>query len=205
VDILRAAAEWDAICNRSGGTPAALILLTLLTTGNRPTALFAANVEDLEHTSRGTHIRLPAPKGKKFNGFAAITPELAAMLTSDLKRRNAQLGEPLFAAPNGGRLDTGNVFKRVFLPAQCLAIVKRNWPGEKGCDPAEVAFGIARGVLRGIDGVRPSSELKQRRRALRMALAFKLIEQLRPVVERVRRGRTIAAKGRVPEAIAHLT
>jgi integrase len=192
VALLRAAAEWDQLCHRAGSL-STLIILTLLGTGNRPGAVFKATVQDLFRVTQGWKIRLPEGKGKKFNGAAMIPAELATLLQMDIARRNAKPSDPLLASPQNEFLDVGNVFKRCFLPALCLSIVKSNWPDEvpENIDPADVSFAIARGILKGDDGAPPRDREKLRERALKAELVAKLANDLKPVVERVRRGRTM--------------
>jgi len=178
--IFSAADDIDDFLGRSSS--ARLVLTTVLLTGNRPSAIYAANVEDIKED----RLALPPGHGCKKNGAATLPVEFIAQLESDIARRKAKRADPLLLSPKGHRVDLLNMnddFKRYM----ALAFVKLEWPkGEQvteTIDPMDVEYFLSFAKHRGVDGVpsRDPEKIKQRAEYQQRvtALANKISESVR--------------------------
>ena len=202
--ILAAAKEWDGFLGRRHSTE--LILRVLPTAGNRPGAVLAATVGDLQED----RIKLPPGNGKKLNGACTLPPELVAELRLQSRERGA--GEPLLLSSEGNSLcavvhakgrrawrkaDLSNVAKRVFQPAAVLAFVREAWPNAdpnaRECEPVEVASAVLRGHARGFDGPAPKDPVRVEARRRKLEVIEALAARLEPHVEAKLKGRPFYA------------
>ena len=184
--ILKAAQDLDGKFIRSNST--AIIFATLLTTGNRPTAVCGVAVGNFD----GKRIGLPPGVGNKLNGIAAVPDGLAA----DIYRSLAMRGRPakaerLFMASRGGAIDRRNI-QNDFKLSAALAFVRQLWPNnEPTADQFDVALGVQRGTLPKIDGKPPTTVETKARRADHIAANERVFRKLREPVEALLKGRPL--------------
>lgn len=136
-DIVAASDELDGYLARP--FPFGILIVALLVTGNRPGAVFRARIGDFT----GDRIILPPGIGKKRNGKATVTPELATEVRRYLALRgNPGPDQPLFVTHRGQPIDKRNI-QDDFRLAATLAFVQRNWPvgAPSIVKPMEVALG----------------------------------------------------------------
>ena len=161
--ILAAADEYDGLLGHSHSSR--IVFTALLVSGNRPGALFAAKVGDLS-TDR---IVLPPGNGIKRNGMSTIPPAFI----DELRRYSAgrEHDSSLLLSHQGEPIDRVNI-GRYFQRCMTLAFVNLCWPKDNlqaaETDPAEVAFLIYNGRLKGFDGPRPIKEKKIAKREAHM-------------------------------------
>jgi hypothetical protein len=187
--IIKASKEWDTYWGREHGTD--LTLLTLPTSGNRPGAVFAATVADLQ----ADRIRLGPGQGKKNNGACTLPVELIARLRLASQHRG-QTGL-LLVSPDGSPLDMANFGKRSFKPAAILAFTHELWPHAKPeareCTPIDVAAAILHGKAPGFDGPPPTDPEKIKARDAKTAAIETLRKELAPAVKAKLKGRPFYA------------
>jgi len=178
--ILAAADDMDALLDRP--YPPAIVFKTMLVTGNRPGALFAAKVKDL----RGDRIQLPAGHGNKHNGRCMIPARLAAELARYVALRQAGPADPLLVGPQGECADrwrTRDIFRR----AAILAFVRMKWPQDNPhtahTNPVEVALAIYAGKLPGFDGAPAKKTDKLAAREARQNAVKALVQELQPHID----------------------
>lgn len=178
-DVIEAAEEQDALLERENAS--ALVIETLLVTGNRPSAIFNATAEDL----RDGRIHLPPGSGRKFNGMAALVPELQARLKLQLDVRGAEKKHALLASPDGAAIDRTN-FARFFERCILFAAVKRLWSkhGSPQVEPLEVAYRLHHGRCQGLGG-NPALVPAAKREAkdLRDQVVERIAKDMRAVVD----------------------
>ena len=171
--ILDAAEELAGLRGERGSYR--LAWLALLLTGNRPGAVFGAQVKHLVQTQRGDwHIDLPPGNAIKRNGAAMISPELAQQLKASIAERKAKPNDPLLVSPTGEGIDRNNA-KRTFERCMAYAFVKQLWPAEvkqegAGVEPYDVMTLLVTERHRGFDGPMPKKLAKMRARKLRIEL-----------------------------------
>ncbi len=176
--ILDATAEIDAAEYRSFSS--ALIFKTVLIAGNRPGAVFAATVGDLEEN----RIRLSPGCGKKFNGCAMMPAAFVTELRESISQRGkVSDDDSLLVMPSGCKVDGRNI-RDTFTRAAILACVKMNWPTDVVDDVTarDVALAIDVGKVGGFDGVPPKDEAKKEARLRKAAAIDALVRKLKPVV-----------------------
>ncbi len=188
-EILSAAEELDRVYGRQ--FPTSMVLKTLLLTGNRPSAVFAATVNDLEKD----RLVLPPGNGKKRNGAASLPPEFVKELREAVATHGApKPNERLLRSQDGGEIDRCN-FRKAFVKAMTLAYVRLSWPkdGASNVKPLDVAHAIFSGRPRGFDGPPPKDKEKLAARKQKITTVEALIEKLRPEVEARMRDRDMYA------------
>ena len=179
--ILDAAEELAGLRGERGSYR--LAWLTLVLSGNRPSAIFNANVKDLvAYKNVGAwKIELPAGNGKKRNGEATLPWELAQDLSAAAKARKAKPDDPLLVSPQGDRIDRNNA-KRQFERCMALAFVKQLWPEDtkEGVEPYDVMTLLLTGRHRGFDGPAPKLLAKKQARNLRLKLTQQIADAIEP-------------------------
>lgn len=182
--ILDAARDYDALFNHAHRSD--VVILALLVLGNRPSAVFAADVQSFD----GERVRLSPGNGKKRNGKAA-TGTFGVELREYLGKRTAG---PLLLSHEGSRIHRINIGK-YFTRCMTLAFTRLCWPALKdaaelrGLDAEqvkdlqfEVAHLIYAGRHRGFDGAPPRDKAKLARRAEKVRVVNELAERLSPAV-----------------------
>ena len=159
--IFSATDETDSYLGRK--TSSRLVFETVLVTGNRPSAIYRAIVQDL----KSDRLALPAGVGCKRNGAATLPPDFVAKLQADVNHRKAKLADPLLLSPKGRRVDLLNM-NDDFRRCMTLGFVKLAWPKDQttteGIDPMDVEYFVSFGKHRGIDGVQPRDPEKIKKR-----------------------------------------
>jgi len=182
--IFAAADQIDAYLQRQWSSK--LVFQMLLLTGNRPSAIYAANVEDL----RDDRVQLPPGMGCKRNGAATLPAEFVSELRAYVAARKAKRHDPLLISHKGAKIDLLNMtddFKR------CLALgfVNLAWPANhpfaKEVDVMDVEYFISFDKHRGFDGAPPKDREKiaARERYLEkvQAVADEISERVRQRLE----------------------
>ncbi|GMV80452.1 MAG: hypothetical protein AMXMBFR7_16360 [Planctomycetota bacterium] len=191
--ILRASEEYDTLLLRPH--PSTIVYLTLLLTGNRPSAVLGATVGDFD--AERARLHLPAGQGNKRNGAALLPPAFVPILREYLKIRGRLPADaPLLVSPEGAapdRLNIGDDFRRALV----LHKVRELWPAEldatQDAEPAEVAYRIYYNKPRGFDGRKPTDPAKVAARKRKLAAVDLLAERLGPDVKRWLIGRDMYA------------
>ncbi len=189
--ILAAAEERDVLLGRS--CPMAIVFKSLLLTGNRPGAVLAAKVADLEEE----RIVLPPGRGKKRNGKAFLPPPFMHELRQYVaKRGKADANAPLLASPEGSKLPVTNA-SHEFTRCMILAFVKKCWPADDPlaleADPHEVSDLVYTKRLRGFDGAPPRDPAKLAKRARRAQATEAIASRIEAKVARLLKGRDMYA------------
>ena len=189
--IVDAAAVIDALFGR-GGHSSAMIIKTLLVTGNRPGAIFDAKVSDFT----GMRIDLPAARGCKRNGVAMVPEEFARELQEYIQSRKAKPSDPLLVSPKGEPIDSRNI-QRCVRRAMVLGCVALAWPAADPAaadvDPMAVADAIFNGKPRGFAGAPPTDDAKKRRREEAVAKINVMVERLKPKVDQILKDKDLYA------------
>jgi integrase len=188
--IFSAADEIDSLLNRTN--PSSIVFKTLLLTGNRPGALFAAKSGDLQ----GNRIHLPLGSGKKRNGMSTLPPAFVPELTRYVSPRKQDPKQPLLVSHRGCEIDRLNISDD-FKFSMVLAFVRMAWPQNEidalTVDPIQVAYLIYKGKHRGFDGAPPKDPAKLKARQKQIAEVELLTAKIAPEVERRLEGRDLYA------------
>jgi integrase len=160
MEILKAAEDFDII--HSHRFPSAPVFKTLLLTGNRPGAVFAAKLGDLNQG----RIVLSSGVGKKRNGMATLPQEFVADLRQYIALRGiTTVEDPLLVSHEGQQIHRVNMSK-YFERCMTLAFVRMSWPpkSDSTVTPFDIAHLLYTGKQRGLDGTPPRDPAKLAKR-----------------------------------------
>jgi len=182
-EVLVACEDYDRLEERV--FPFAAVVKTLLVSGNRPCAVFAARVCDLTPE----RIVLPPGNGNKRNGRSFIPPEWVDQLRKHVSAcGDADLRAPLLRSPLGAKADGHNCYVS-FKKVMTLAFVRMCWPmveTEVGSvNPLDVAFTLSHGRPRGRDGVPATNPVTIMARTQWVETVKAIAAKLKPEVDRM--------------------